>query len=64
MNRRSKTRGLLLALAGLLIVLSAGYTLLHLRDQVVLTVLLPGFVIGLVLLAVYRALGARQRGKL
>lgn len=62
-TRRNLFANALLALGALLIICCGLFTLTHLTDRVVLTVLIPGFVIGLILIGFYVALGrAWDRG--
>jgi hypothetical protein len=48
-----------LVIAGILLIGSAAYTLLNLRDAVVLAVLVPGFMTGLFFVGLY-VVGARR----
>ena len=46
--------------AGAVIISSLLFTVTHLTDQVVITVLLPGVIVGLVLIGVYVGVGKRS----
>ena len=53
-------KNLLLALGGAVIVASSAFTLDHLTDRVVATVLVPGFVLGLILIVLAMRLGPER----
>jgi xanthine/uracil permease len=53
-------RSLLLVAGGTLIVVSSLFTLDHLTDRVVATVLVPGFVFGLILIVIGMRLGPQR----
>lgn len=56
---RELVRGALLTLGGVIIVASGLFTLTHFTDRAVYTVLVPGVVMGLLLVGVYWILGNR-----
>ncbi|MDH3215466.1 MAG: DUF4811 domain-containing protein [Candidatus Krumholzibacteria bacterium] len=53
-------RGAVLVLGGAVIIASLLFTVMHFTDHVVFTVLLPGVVVGLVLIAAYVGIGKRS----
>ena len=53
-------RGAVLVLGGVIIIASLVFAVTHLTDHVVFTVLLPGVIVGLVLIGVY--VGISKRG--
>ena len=55
-------RNAFLVAGGTVIILSALFTRAHLADRVVFTVLVPGVVVGLILIGLYVALG-RYKGR-
>ena len=59
--RREIIRGAILVLGGVVIVASMLFTLTRLADSVVFTVLIPGVIVGLMLIGVYVAMG--KQGK-
>jgi membrane protease YdiL (CAAX protease family) len=61
--RRELIRGAFLVLGGAVIIASGIFTLTHLTDHVIFTVLLPGVVVGLMLIGVYVAIGNRGKGQ-
>jgi membrane protease YdiL (CAAX protease family) len=58
--RREVVRGAVLVLGVAVIIASMLFTLTHLVDNVVFTVLLPGVVVGLMLIGVYVGVGKRD----
>jgi hypothetical protein len=61
MSARGLVSNAALVLGAGLIVVSGLFTLTHLTDRVVLTILVPGFVVGLLLIGVYWAFGSQRR---
>jgi hypothetical protein len=59
MNVREAARNLLLVAGGIAIIASALFTLSHLTDRVVYTVLVPGVVFGLMLIGIAMSIGGR-----
>jgi membrane protease YdiL (CAAX protease family) len=53
----------LLVVGGALIVVSGLFTLAHLKDGVVFTVLIPGFVFGLIMIGLSVSLRRRDHGR-
>jgi len=58
---RNLFRAIALAGGGVAIIASAVYTLGHLSDHTVFTVLIPGFVAGLILIGLYMAAGTQRK---
>ena len=56
-------RNVLLVVGGCVIIAAALFTLTHLTDIVVYTVLIPGIVAGLILIGLYVALGGQHGRK-
>jgi membrane protease YdiL (CAAX protease family) len=52
-------RGIVLVLGGAVIIGSLLFTVMHFTDRVVFTVLVPGVIVGLMLVGVYVGIGKR-----